>query len=85
MRVPYKKLIETYAEEFFSHSRPCKRSEGTELNDMIDELVKMDLDDHTKSMEEKKPSMAQKIMKMAKRKKKKADEPEKASSAHSSA
>ena len=60
--MPYKDLIETYAEEFNSHSLPCNRSEGTDVNatdapvvhPLIGELADMDMDDHKKNKAQKK-------------------------------
>ena len=62
MRVPYKDLIKTYAEEFNSHSLPCNRSEGIDVNatdapvvhPLLGDLAEMDMDDHKKNKAQKK-------------------------------
>ena len=50
--MPYKKLVEDYAEEFFSKPVLCSMGKG------IDELAKIDTDDQMKEKEEKKEKKA---------------------------
>ena len=65
--MPYKDLIETYAEEFSSHSLPCNRSEGIDVNatPLIGDLAEMDMDDHKKNKAQKKREKKEKKEKKA--------------------
>ena len=80
--MPYKDLIETYAEEFNSHSLPCTRSEGIDVNatdapvvhPLLGDLAEMDMDDHKKNKAQKKREKQEKKEKKEKKEIEKVEE-----------